>query len=233
VESPALREVTELGDGLFHALFTGEVRDLYRTALACAERDGKGLRVKLSMTDAPEFATLPWEFLYDDPSFLAISQLTPVVRYLDLARTRHPRELAPPLRILAMVSSPTDAEPLDTKQERKNVEQALEQVRAEGAVELCWLENATLPALLDKLREDEFHIFHYIGHGGYKEVIKDGVLLLEDDGGRLGVRRGALADLQAAAVAECPQHLHVLGVQVAGHHDLAPAGVDGLRIQGR
>ena len=83
-----------------------------------------------------------------------------------------------------MVSSPTDEEPLDTEQERKNVEQALEQLRAEGAVELTWLEDATLPALLDKLREAEFHIFHYIGHGGYKEVIKDGVLLLEDEGGR-------------------------------------------------
>ena len=181
IESSALREVTELGDGLFRALFHGEVRDLYRIALASADREGKGLRVKLSMTDAPEFASLPWEFLFDDPSFLAISQLTPVVRYLDLARTRHPQELKPPLRVLAMVSSPTDAGSLDAGQERDNLEQALKQLMAEGAVELHWLEQATLPALLEKLREQTFHIFHYIGHGAYKPELQDGFLLLEDD----------------------------------------------------
>src|SRR5262245_47187904 len=61
MESSALREVTELGSGLFHALFVEEVRDLYRTALAHCDSDDRGLRIKLSLTNAPELSGLPWE----------------------------------------------------------------------------------------------------------------------------------------------------------------------------
>jgi CHAT domain/Kelch motif len=181
MESSALQEVTELGDILFKALFRDDVRDLYRTAHAAADTRGHGLRVKLSLTDVPELTGLPWEFLYDDPSFLSISQLTPVVRYLELARTRPVREVEPPLRILAMVSSPTDAAQLDVERERANLEAALAELIAQGAVELRWLERATLAALLKELRERDFHIFHYIGHGTFRPDAQDGVLLLEDN----------------------------------------------------
>ena len=181
MESSALHEVTELGDLLFKALFCGDVRDLYRTAHAVADSRGHGLRVKLSLTDAPELGGLPWELLYDHPSFLSISQLTPVVRYLELPRTRPVREVNPPLRILAMVSSPVDAVELDAERERANLEGALQELGAQGAVELRWLEKATLAALLDELRQTEFHIFHYIGHGSFRPEVQDGVLLLETE----------------------------------------------------
>ena len=181
MESSALREVTELGGILFKSLFRDAVRDLYRTTLAAADSRDHGLRVKLSLTDVPELSGLPWEFLYDDPSFLSISQLTPVVRYLDLARTRPVRKVKPPLRILAMVSSPTDAAQLDVGRERANLEAALAELIAQGAVELRWLERATLAALLEELREQDFHIFHYIGHGTFRPEAQDGLLLLEDE----------------------------------------------------
>lgn len=181
IESSALREVTELGDSLFKALFRNSVRDLYRTARASADARDHGLRVKLALTDVPELMTLPWEFLYDDPSFLSISQLTPIVRYLDLPRARPVREVEPPLRILALVSSPIDAAELDVERERANLEEALAELSAQGAVELVWLERATLSALLEELRNGEFHIFHYIGHGAFQSDVQDGVLLLENE----------------------------------------------------
>jgi streptogramin lyase len=181
LESSALTEMTELGDSLFKALCPDEVRDLYRTARASADARDHGLRMKLALTDVPELMTLPWEFLYDDPSFLSISQLTPIVRYLDLPRTRPVRELEPPLRILALVSSPVDAVELDVARERTNLEEALGELSAQGAVELRWLERATLPALLEELRSGEFHIFHYIGHGAFRPEAQDGVLVLEDE----------------------------------------------------
>ena len=184
IESSALREVTELGDSLFKALFRDDVRDLYRTARAAADAREHGLRVKLSLTRVPELMTLPWEFLYDDPSFLSISQLTPVVRYLELPRTRPVRELEPPLRILGLVSSPSDAAELDVERERANLEVALSELIARGSVELRWLERATLTALLEELRAGEFHIVHYIGHGAFRPEVGDGVLLLEDEEGR-------------------------------------------------
>jgi hypothetical protein len=110
--------------------------------------------------------------------------MTPVVRYLDLPRRRPPLTVEPPLRILGMISSPTDAAPLDAQRERANLERALGGLVDTGHVELHWLEEATLSALLHELRTEAFHVFHYIGHGMYDHDVEDGVLLLEDEHGR-------------------------------------------------
>lgn len=184
MESSAIREVTELGDGLFRALFREDVRDLYRTALAHADGAGRGLRIKLSLTDVPELMGLPWEFLYEEPGFLAISRFTPVVRYVDISRTRRPREVEPPLRILGVVSSPIDAAPLDVDNERANLETALGELVSIRAVQIDWLDRATLPALLETLRDNAYHVLHYIGHGAYKPEVQDGVLIFEDQSER-------------------------------------------------
>jgi len=184
MESSEMSEARRFGGQLFAALFQERVRDLYHGALARAEDRGRGLRIALHLSGAPELAHLPWEYLYDEPNFLAISAWTPVVRYLDLPRQRGPLELQPPLRILAMVSSPTDAVALDVARERANLEEALSGLIAAGAIELCWLERASLRALLRELRDAEFHIFHYIGHGLYDPRIEDGLLLLEDEAER-------------------------------------------------
>ena len=182
--SSALREVTELGGGLFEALFRDDVRDLFRMALANADHNDKGLRIKLSLTAVPEPTGLPWEFLYEEPGFLAISRLTPIVRYLDLARPRRARDVELPLRILAVVSNPTNATQLEVEKERANLEQALGDLVAQGAVEIRWLERAMLTALLEELRVSTFHILHYIGHSAYRPEVQDGVLLLEDEDDR-------------------------------------------------
>ena len=46
-----------------------------------------------------------------------------------------------------MVSCPTDVEPLDVEQEQAKLEEALSEVTQRGAVEIHWLERATLSAL--------------------------------------------------------------------------------------
>ena len=63
-----------------------EVGDLYQGARRVADSKGRGLRISLSMTGAPDLLEIPWEFLYDpgDAYFLSQSIYTPVVRTLDL-----------------------------------------------------------------------------------------------------------------------------------------------------
>ena len=51
-------------------------------------------------------------------------------------------------------------------------------------MEIHWLPDATLQALQRELRHNDFHVFHYIGHGGYDRASEDGVLALEDGSGR-------------------------------------------------
>ena len=182
VDSPELELVRGFGGSLFESLFAGRVRDVYRSSLASAQKENCGLRISLALTGAPELMPLPWEYLYDDPAFLSISTWTPVVRYLDLPASRRPLLVELPLRILGMVSSPSDVVELDVGQERQKLEEALAPLVAQGGVQVDWLERATLRALQRELRRDEYHIFHYIGHGGYDRATDDGVLVLEDEG---------------------------------------------------
>jgi len=184
IDASELDLVRGFGRGLFDAVFNGQVRDVYRSSLASARTEGCGMRISLALTDTPELMHLPWEYLYDDPAFLSISMWTPVVRYLDLPAGPRPLKVEPPLRILAMVSSPSDLEPLDVAQEREKLEASLAELVEQGAVEIHWLPQATLQSLQRELRRNEFHVFHYIGHGGFDRGSDDGVLAFEDGTGR-------------------------------------------------
>ncbi len=208
VDSPELELVRGLGGSLFEALFSGKVRDLYRDSFAVARQEGRGLRVTLALTGAPELMHVPWEYLYDDPGFLSISTWTPVVRYLDLPRGRRPLVVTGPLQILAVVSGPSDVVELDTGREQATLEQALAELTAKGALEIHWLQSATLQELQRELRKRDYHIFHFIGHGGYDSALDDGVLLFEDETGHS--RRVSGAQLGTMLADETSLRLAVL-----------------------
>src|SRR5205085_11002535 len=118
-------------------------------------------RITLCMSGAPALMDVPWEYLFDEPDFLAASAFTPVVRYLDLSRGHRPLKVEPPLRILGVVSSPCDYEALDVERERGNLERALSGLTEDGSFELHWLERPSLGGLLRKLQDDTFHGLHY------------------------------------------------------------------------
>ena len=73
------------GERLFSAVFQGAVGMLLRLSLEAAKNQEAGLRIRLRLTDVPELATWPWEYLYDPlrKGFLALSDQTPLVRYLE------------------------------------------------------------------------------------------------------------------------------------------------------
>ncbi len=131
-------------------------------------------------------ADLPWEYLYNPAlnRFLVLSAETPLVRYLDLPERIRPLAVKPPLRVLVMISSPSDHPPLDVEGEWAKLKEALGDLEQRGLVALERLEEATLAALQRRLRRGEYHIFHFIGHGGFDERAQDGVLLLEGEHGR-------------------------------------------------
>ena len=186
VESSEITRAKNFGKELFDALVRDDVRDLYHRSLAHSEgEENRGLRLSLALTGVPELMDVPWEFMYDDPNFLSVSVWTPVVRYLDLPTPKRPLKVKPPLRILGMVSSPTDYDALDVDHERQNVEQALANLVDRGLVELHWLEDATLRGMRRLLMQgDEFHVFHYVGHAHFDEQAGSGAILLEDSDGR-------------------------------------------------
>ena len=156
------------------------MRDVYLGARRVADAQQRGLRVTLYLTGVPELMEIPWEFLYERPTFLSQSIYTPVVRSLDLKGARTPRKVTLPLRVIGVVSGPEGVEGLNVDDERRKLEQALDGLRSRGMVHLHWLERATL-AELDRVigAPDEEHVLHYIGHGAYDERTESGILVFE------------------------------------------------------
>ncbi len=187
LESPEMDLAKSFGTKLFDALFETEVRGLYRASTVEANNAGQGLRITLALSGVPELLRVPWEYLYDRPLFPSTDRRTPIVRFLDLPKPIRPLKVQLPLRILAIVSAPSDVPPIDSTQERAKLEAALAPLLANGTVEIEWLEDANLSALFRLLnRKDrrEYHVLHFIGHGGYVSEAKEGVLLFEGKDGR-------------------------------------------------
>ncbi|MCX6046791.1 MAG: SUMF1/EgtB/PvdO family nonheme iron enzyme [Chloroflexi bacterium] len=185
IPSPEEATVQRFGNALFDALFTGEVRSRYDVSQELANQQGKGLRLKLRV-QPPSLAALPWEFLYDPrgAEYICLSRNTPVVRYLELSQPIQPLAVTTPLRILGMVVSPTDLPLLDVHVEKERVERAVQALRKQGLVELTWLEGNTWRDLQRAMRSGPWHIFHFIGHGGFDHQRDEGLVSLADPDGR-------------------------------------------------
>lgn len=185
IGSPQQEAARTFGTKLYDAVFAGEVGTCFRRSLDEADRNGRGLRVRLRLTDAPDLAPVPWEYLYAEGlgRFLVLSAQTPIVRYMDLPERVDPLGVATPLRVLLVVSSPSDLAELDTAKEVANVAGALGELTSRGLVELTVLESATLADLRRALRTGRFHVLHFIGHGGFDEQSDDGVLAFQSDTG--------------------------------------------------
>lgn len=183
--TPEEAAVQGFGKDLFDALLSGEARSLYDMSVQQAREDGKGLRLKLRILP-PELARLPWEYIYDDrhAEYVTLSRETPVVRFLESHRPIQPLTVTPPLRILGMIASPSDLPPLDTERERSRVEHALARLESNGLVDLTWIESPTWRDLQRAMRAGPWHVFHFIGHGGFDRSGGEGVVALAGDDGR-------------------------------------------------
>jgi hypothetical protein len=187
-----------LGGRLYAGVFTGELEKCLRGSIDAAKRQGKGLRIRLNLTETPELADLPWEFLYDASldRFIGLSAETPIVRYLALPERAEALTVSLPLRVLVVISSPEGFPRLDTSQEWARIGEALADLERAGRIVLDRLEEATLSSLQQRLRQADYHILHFIGHGGFDPETQDGVLLFEDEaGGAARVGGEALAPL--------------------------------------
>jgi hypothetical protein len=185
VESPAMEAAKEFGSKLFNALFADDIKSCWQNSLHDATRNHMGLRLRLRLSDTPELLDVPWEFLYYGSlnRFLSLSKETPLIRYLDLPVRTPTLTVSLPLRVLVMISSPHDYPTLDVEYEWQRLKQAVARLERTGLLLLDRLPMATLGALQRQLRQYDYHIFHFIGHGAYDRQAQDGVLLLENEQG--------------------------------------------------
>ncbi|MGH3869459.1 MAG: CHAT domain-containing protein [Pseudonocardiaceae bacterium] len=177
------RPVRELGQRLFDAVIADDVRSLYVASRQRAREQGSVLRLVLRVRP-PELARLPWEFLFDpnQQDYLGLSM--PLVRYPEVLAPRQPLQVALPLRVLGMVARPGDQHALEVDEEQQRLDTALAGLQREELVELFWVVGQTYNALEDALDKGPWHIFHFVGHGGYNRDSEEGTLSLADETGR-------------------------------------------------
>ncbi|HEU5369294.1 MAG TPA: CHAT domain-containing protein, partial [Ktedonobacterales bacterium] len=188
--SPQEQAVQEFGQRLFEALLTNDLRSCYDVSRREAAQRGMGVRLRLRI-QAPELAALPWEYLYDprQADYLCLSRHTLLVRYLEAPQPIQPLLIAPPLRILTMIASPGDLDALDVEREQERMRRALQDLEAAGLVEVTWLEGQTWRHVQRAMRAGPWHVFHFIGHGGFDPNTDEGVIALANEDGKAHLLR--------------------------------------------
>ncbi|GAB4119266.1 MAG: hypothetical protein OHK0050_26970 [Roseiflexaceae bacterium] len=168
-----------IGRGLFDALMQPGVSELYARSQGLLQ-EGQSLRlvfdIQADQGAQADVSALPWEFLSDAAGPLALRGI-PVVRYLPQNATI-PRLRTPlPLKVL-LTAAPTPPVP--------QIEQELALIQSEiarlgGLVEVT-VESKLTKARLQDLLRGGFHIWHFLGHGGFSRTGEGRLLLVDDQG---------------------------------------------------
>ncbi len=177
----------ELGNRLFKALFNGPVHSCWARSLEEARRvpDG-GLRLKLQLNLADPLvaplAELPWEYLFSEEQggFLGLQRRTPILRHLRLPLPAGGALTAQTLRVLIVSSQPGSMTPLSLTDESKRISDTLGTL---PGVETLPLENPTVETLRETLLQKDFHVLHFMGHGGFDSASGQGVLYFDSGNG--------------------------------------------------
>ena len=178
--SPEEQYVRDFGARLFDTIFRDDIYACFRSALDQVTAQEKGLRIRLRV-EAPDLSNLPWEYLYNSRvnSFLSQANDTPIVRYLDLPQPPKALAVQPPVHILAVTASPQHYPKLDVEREWQNLSEALAEMEQQKLVLLERLPQGTMEALQKRLQGADVHVLHFIGHGRFDNVSKDGRLVFE------------------------------------------------------
>lgn len=161
----------DFGASLYNALFQGKVRDAWLESRGRIDGgQAPGLHLRLWIGD-PELAALPWELLYDPAGdvFLATSSNMALSRYLPVPEPPY-YAVQKPIKILLAVASPTTLPTVPPGEI-----QALQTVLAGLGPDIQFqtLMNATKASLQQALQQ-EFHVFHFLGHGDPNKLILNG-----------------------------------------------------------
>ncbi len=171
------------GRALFDAAFgTVEGTNVYRNLLD-AEKQDRPVLLTFG-TAEPDVLVQPWELMRDARGPLAFRGVS-IRRQLEGARPMEPLELRLPLRLLLIVSRPSNSGFIDPRTSVRPLLDGLDRLPA-GAAEIEFCEPPTLGELEERISQarrakQPFHIVHFDGHGTYLPKLGVGALCFEKD----------------------------------------------------
>lgn len=177
-----------IGKLLADGLFTGDIEVHHGQSKQISSNKGLNLRYRLKI-ESGEIARYPWELLVKDDVIIGTNIDTPIIRLIPNAS---PRKVArsKPLKILIIGSSPSvnGIPAVNIGEEIEIINNALRNLvlpppDGKGLISITPEPIGTPPRILDRLKDNQFHIIHFIGHGTFSEG--KGCIALKKEGGGL------------------------------------------------
>ncbi len=207
------RELAEkIGVELFEILLPGKIKRAWeRSYDALRGQDGLRFRLSFGSEYDHDLGALPWELIChpEKRQTLGNNPKTPVARYLDLGERIRPLEVAPPLKILAVIAGPDPKisgrfkySSIQPEHHRNHLDAIIgrtQYLQIRFLHELAEGKRATLSALREELTRAQtegspYHAVHILCHGGFERESNEGMLLLErQDGSEHAVTARELA----------------------------------------
>ena len=178
--------IQDVGRRLFEAAFAGAVLGCLRASFDEAAMTQDRLRIHLDLSNRSELESLPWEFLYNPErgEFVGLALQSPLVRYVGLHAQVLPVKAPKPLRMLAVLAGPSSYLRVDVDHEWIDLVDSIDFLGRAGKLIVERLSKPTLLDLQRKLRQGEYHLLHFVGHGVMDKLTGEGQLILEDEMGR-------------------------------------------------
>ena len=171
------------GRALFDAAFgTVEGTNVYRNLLD-AEKQDRPVLLTFG-TKESDVLVQPWELMRDTRGPLAFRGVS-IRRQLEGAKPMQTLELRLPLRLLLIVSRPSDSGFIDPRTSVRPLLDGLDRL-PKGSVEVQFCEPPTMLELEERISQARrqkrpFHIVHFDGHGTYLPRLGVGALCFEQE----------------------------------------------------
>lgn len=180
-------KLEDVGKKLSKALFRNQILVAYAQSQGIVDERNHGLRVRIridpGIEEYAELMNLPWEFLHDNTQNLPIELINNRTIIRDSITPKPVTSLGvnPPLKILAVASDPKNYPPLRLGREKDFL---LRMSRQRPDIDVKLLRRTTIAAVHNEMRRRRYHVFHFMGHGGYDRKRKRCVLIFKGDNNR-------------------------------------------------
>jgi len=150
--------------------------------------DGAGGWIRLNLAAAGFLARAPWEALHDGKDFLALQPSIAISHTLGSASVA-PVASEMPLRLLVMISSPSNLRALNVDHEAQLLREALGGLELIGRAEVHIATDGSLDTMLRMLRVAEdagrpYNAWHFIGHGRFNATSGQSELAMVGNDGK-------------------------------------------------